>query len=120
MAPVSLGEIADKLSILDIKSRKISDPNAINNVVAEKIELEAVCKSHGVNFGVFLNQLIDINESLWDILQIQRDKEKNGELDEEFINVSLAVYHMNDKRFEVKKKINESLGSYLIEEKYYE
>lgn len=117
--PVSLGEIADKLSVLEVKSKEIKDLIALENVLKEKVALELECKKNNIEFGEHLNELVEINHQLWNTLQNQRDKESNGELDEEFVQISLSVYHINDKRFEVKQKINNLFGSDLVEEKFY-
>lgn len=117
--PVSLGEIADKISILEVKSKYINDSKAIENINREKKALFKACDEAGIDFGVYLEQLITVNEKLWDILQKQRDKELIGELDEEFVQLSIDVYKTNDQRFEVKREINKNFNSTLIEEKYY-
>jgi len=120
LVPISLGEVADKLSILHVKSKKIKNKEALKNIEKELIELSEVCIDYGVDFGEYIDELIDVNDKLWDILQLQRDKESRSELDEEFIRLSLDVYRLNDKRFSIKQQINADLGSSLVEEKYYD
>ena len=120
LVPVSLGEIADKMSILEVKSRKIVDQDALENVLAEKEALTQVCSDHSIDFGKYLDELVSINEKLWDILQQQRDMEIEKRFGDEFADISMRVYKMNDQRFSIKKRINEKFGSSLKEEKQYD
>jgi len=116
---VSIGELFDKIAILEIKSKKICDLNSIKNIEQEKNALMNICKENNIVLDDQFDELIQINEDLWEILQLQRDKESKKELDDEFIRLSLAVYHKNDQRFEIKSRINKSYGSILKEEKFY-
>ena len=117
--PVSIGELLDKISILEIKNKKISDPNRLKNIEKEKDALIGICKENNIALGDQFNRLTQINEELWDILQFQRDKEKKKEFDDEFVRLSSLVYHKNDQRFEIKKEINELYDSDIKEEKHY-
>ena len=117
--PVSIGELLDKISILEIKNKKISDPNRLKNIEKEKDALISICKENNIALGDQFNRLTQINEGLWDILQFQRDKEKKKEFDDEFVRLSSLVYHKNDQRFEIKKEINELYDSDIKEEKHY-
>ena len=120
LVPVSLGEIADKLAVLEVKSRKITCQEALGNVLAEKEALTQVCSDHSVDFGEDLEQLVAINDKLWDILQQQRDMEVEKKFGDEFVDISMRVYKMNDQRFSIKQRINENFGSILKEEKQYD
>ena len=116
---ISIGELFDKIAILEIKSKKICDLNSIKNIEQEKNALMNICKENNIVLDDQFDELIKINEELWEILQLQRDKEKKKEFDSEFVQLSLDVYHKNDQRFEIKKKINKMQNSLLKEEKFY-
>lgn len=117
---VSIGEIVDKLSILDIKIRKITNTDKLVNIEKEYLYLhEIVFADLNVNIDIY-NQLLIINEELWDIEDKIRIKEKNKEFDEEFIDLARLVYVTNDIRYETKSLINLKYGSDFKEEKSYE
>lgn len=115
--PVSIGEVLDKISILEIKSERIDDHNKLNNVRKELAELYCSAAKH--RFPKLELELKAVNESLWDIEDQIRVKEKLAEFDDEFIKLARAVYITNDKRAEIKREINIIAGSMLIEEKSY-
>ena len=116
---VSIGEIVDKLSILQIKTEFIKDEEKLNNV---KKEYEYL---YGIVFNEMKIQqsdffdMVSINKELWRIEDDIRDKERHKEFDDEFIQLARAVYVTNDKRANVKKGINIKYGSLFIEEKSY-
>ncbi|MCX7036095.1 MAG: DUF6165 family protein [Proteobacteria bacterium] len=122
MAPVSPGELIDKLTILDIKSRRITAADKLANV---RIEYEALTRCWAASvFGgadVAADQaaLLAVNERLWEIEDLIRDQERARLFDEEFIRLARAVYIENDQRAAIKKRINQALGSRLVEEKSY-
>lgn len=117
---VSIGEIVDKLSILDIKRRKIKDIDKLVNIEKEYLYLhEIVFGELNVNI-VEYNNLLEINEELWDIEDKIRLKEKSKEFDSNFIELARLVYVTNDIRFEIKNLINHHYGSEFKEEKSYE
>ena len=117
---VSVGEIVDKLSILDIKRQKITDPAKLENIQREYQYLyEIVFSMLTVNIDEY-NQLLLVNEKLWNIEDDIRIKEKNKEFDEDFIRLARLVYVTNDIRFEIKKVINSKYNSNFREEKSYE
>jgi hypothetical protein len=99
---VSVGEVVDRLSILEIKLERIGDPVKLQNVRAEDFEA-----------------LKDVNGRLWEIEDLIRKKERAGQFDREFVELARAVYRENDKRFEIKSRINRMTGSKLVEEKEY-
>ena len=121
--PVSPGEVLDKITILEIKSERMSDPEKVANV---RIEL-ALLQETWAN-AVAVNQVIDdlhdqlkqINEALWEIEDDIRDKERVKEFDQQFIDLARNVYFTNDRRSDVKKQLNLHLGSQIIEEKSYQ
>lgn len=115
--PVSVGEVLDKISILEIKSDRITDGRKLANVRKELVELLAAAQND--RFPDMEAELRTVNEALWDIEDRIRGKEKLGEFDAEFIELARSVYITNDKRAEIKRRINEASGSALTEEKSY-
>ena len=119
---VSIGEIIDKLTILEIKKTNISDSNKLLNINKEfdylvDIVENQLCLSRR---DIFYIDLLDINKKLWDIEDKIRNKERLKSFDEEFIELSRSVYFTNDERSKIKKKINDITGSNFSEEKSYE
>ena len=117
---VSVGEAVDRLSILEIKLEKVKDPAKIENIRAEYDLLRGTMEQAGVSCEdqAFLD-IKAVNERLWDIEDRIRKKERDGEFDDEFIDLARSVYRENDKRFEIKRRINSETGSSLVEEKEY-
>lgn len=117
---VSIGEIVDKLSILQIKTEFIKDEEKLNNVKKEYDYLyDIVFNEMKIEQSDFSDMVL-INQELWKIEDDIRDKERAKEFDDEFIRLARAVYVTNDKRAEVKKVINIKYGSLFIEEKSYQ
>ena len=115
---VSIGEILDKISILEIKKNKIKDREKLKNI---NNEFNTLVESYPTYIDQLeYKDLLKINSLLWDIEDRLHLKEKNKKFDEEFIKLARDVYFTNDKRSVIKKKINIRLGSDLIEEKSYE
>jgi hypothetical protein len=120
-APVSWGELLDKISILEIKQRRISDLTARANVTRELLALREA------GAGVLRDRRIDplrralrsVNETLWDVEDAIRREEAQRRFGPEFIRLARSVYRQNDRRAELKRSINLALGSELIEEKSY-
>jgi hypothetical protein len=120
--PVSPGELLDKITILRIKSKRMTDPSKLANVRAELEALEATWKSSayaGADVGSEVNALLAVNERLWTIEDDIRDKERANAFDEEFVRLARAVYTENDERAAIKRRLNLKLGSSLVEEKSY-
>jgi len=121
--PVSIGEAIDKLTILQIKSERISAKEKLDNINKElRILKSDLDKIDGlwVQIEGLMADLKAVNEELWVIEDDIRVKEFKKEFDEEFIRLARAVYVTNDRRADVKKQINLKLGSELVEEKSYE
>tara|TARA_Y100001963_G_scaffold55644_1_gene77788 strand:+ start:3164 stop:3541 length:378 start_codon:yes stop_codon:yes gene_type:complete len=118
--PVSYGEVADKYTILKIKSLRITDEAKLVNINKEKSLLEEIVFTFDAESMILVEKLFMINVQLWDIEDNIRDKERNKEFDDLFIAYARLVYHTNDRRMEVKGQINERMKSGLIEEKSYE
>ena len=118
-APISIGELFDKLSILQIKRERIEGIQ-LNNIKNEIIELEEVIKNNNLEIDKkFFSDLKKINFCLWEIEDKIRIKDSKNEFDQEFIALAKSVYKENDKRATLKKEINLKYGSFLIEEKTY-
>jgi hypothetical protein len=119
---VSIGEIIDKLTILEIKKTNISDSNKLLNINKEFDYLVDIVENQlGLSRrDIFYIDLLDINKKLWDIEDKIRNKERLKSFDEEFIELSRSVYFTNDERSKIKKKINDITGSNFSEEKSYE
>lgn len=118
---VSIGEIVDKLSILKIKSENITDKVKLDNVVKEYEYLLGVVEND-LNISTesdLYKELLSINKELWVIEDDIRDKERDKLFDDEFISLARSVYFTNDKRADVKKRINIEYGSDFVEEKSY-
>ena len=118
--PISIGELIDKISILEIKKDKLKNLK-LKNILKELSFLREVLEKNSIFIPdeIFL-QLKSINLTLWDIEDKIRIKEKNKEFDNEFIELARSVYLNNDKRSETKKVLNIMLKSEIIEEKSYE
>jgi transcriptional regulator of nitric oxide reductase len=121
--PVSPGEVLDKITILEIKSERMSDPEKVANVKVELALLQKTWADSVVEDSVINDlhaQLKEINEALWEIEDDIRDKERAGEFDERFVELARSVYFTNDRRSKIKKDLNLHLGSEIIEEKSYQ
>ena len=121
--PVSPGEVLDKITILEIKSERMEDPEKVANVRVELGLLQETWAKAVTGDDTIRDlhaQLKEINEALWEIEDDIRDKERLREFDERFIELARAVYFTNDKRSQVKKQLNLHLGSQIIEEKSYQ
>lgn len=117
---VSNGEIVDKVSILKIKMQRISSDRKRSNIKKELDLLYEKMLAIGVTeTSATYQQLLEINQTLWDIEDRIRIKESQKEFDDEFVQLARRVYIENDLRSEVKRRINIETGSLVIEEKEY-
>jgi hypothetical protein len=120
--PLSWGEVIDKITILEIKSEKLTAPAALANVRAELDLLSAVARDRlreDAQLAELGNALRAVNQALWDIEDDIREKEARQEFDAGFIELARAVYRRNDERAAIKRRINDLLGSEIVEEKSY-
>ena len=120
--PVSLGELVDKITILEIKKEKIKDPKKNKNIAFELNLLDEklnpfISSNELLNLK---NELKEVNTQLWKIEDEIRKCEKNNEFQEKFISLARKVYITNDKRFELKNEINNRFSSSVKEVKSYE
>ena len=123
LVPISPGELLDKITILRIKSSRMTDETKLRNVRVELEALEQTWRESGAAIPAVAADeaaLQKVNEELWDIEDRIRDKERAGEFDAVFIELARAVYVTNDERARFKKNINTPLGSRLVEEKSYQ
>lgn len=121
--PVSPGEVLDKITILEIKSERMTDTVKLANVRRELELLQAAWRKavvEDVRVRRIHDELKNINEALWEIEDDIRDKERAREFDQVFIELARSVYVTNDKRANAKKELNLYLGSEIVEEKSYQ
>lgn len=118
---ISLGELVDKLSILYIKEKNLTDVSKLTHVKKEIHILENKLNSLNLS-GIesYLNRLVTINSTLWKIEDDIRDKERAKEFDNKFIELARNVYITNDQRFECKNEINTKYSSAIVEVKSYQ
>lgn len=123
LAEISVGELFDKITILNIKTKKIHDSEKLNNIKKELSFLNHQASSIIIKDQALLNHSIEklqlINEELWDIENNKRECEANKDFGEKFIELSRDVHFKNDIRAKIKKEINLLTDSSVIEEKEY-
>lgn len=122
LAPVSVGEFLDKLTILEIKSEHITEPEKLGNIQQELAAIRAAWQASPyakIGLEPELSRLKAVNRQLWDIEDNIRNKERNNHFDAEFIELARSVYVINDRRAALKKALNLKSGSSLVEEKSY-
>jgi hypothetical protein len=120
--PVSWGELIDKITILEIKRERLTDPAALANVgreLAALTPLAAPVLADDQAARGLKAQLKAVNETLWEIEDRIRGKEAAGAFDAEFVELARSVYKRNDERAALKKQLNLRLASGLVEEKSY-
>lgn len=119
----SPGEFLDKLTILEIKSERMTDAGKLDNVRRELELLRSTWSASPLasrDVSALVAQLREVNEGLWEIEDRIRAKEAARTFDAEFIELARSVYRTNDRRAAIKRELNVTLGSSLIEEKSYE
>jgi hypothetical protein len=119
LIPVSWGELADKISILEIKCARLRVPDAVANAARELLALAAVLATVAETIAVERAALTAVNTRLWEIEDALREKEAAQDFGEAFIALARAVYRENDERARIKAAINRALRSALVEEKQY-
>ena len=119
LAPVSLGELIDKITILEIKQIHMTGIK-LKNVDKELKLLRKILQDENLEIDIdLINNLKEVNNKLWKIEDNIRIKENNQKFDKEFIQLARSVYKENDKRASIKKEINQKYNSELVEEKSY-
>ena len=122
IAPVSVGELIDKITILRIKSARVTDSAKLHNVRHELELLENTqreCVPASAKLEQLTADLQHVNELLWDVEDDIRICERDADFGPKFIDLARSVYRFNDRRCEIKREINLMLGSSLVEEKAY-
>ena len=119
LAPISIGELIDKITILEIKQIYMTGIK-LKNINKEMKLLKNILQDKNLEINIdLIKNLKQINKKLWEIEDNIRIKESNQEFDEEFIKLARSVYIENDKRASIKKEINQRYNSDLVEEKSY-
>jgi hypothetical protein len=123
LAPISVGELYDKIVILEIKAELIADPARRQNVLRELAALDAVRRRDVVvvppELEAVFGELKVVNRRLWDIEDALRQHERDARFDARFVELARGVYRENDHRAALKRRINELTGSEIVEEKSY-
>jgi len=117
-APISLGELYDKISILEIKTERISDAQKLVRIRAELSALREVAALYPADAQLYA-QLKEVNLKLWDVEDAIREEERQKSFGDAFIELARSVYKLNDKRAATKKEINLRSGSAIVEVKSY-
>jgi Family of unknown function (DUF6165) len=121
LVPISVGELMDKITILEIKSERIKNPSQLENILRELEALRAV-RLRDIQRAMLDKlsaELKRVNAKLWDVEDAIRDCEARSDFGEPFIELARMVYQLNDERSRLKKAINLASGSRIIEEKSY-
>ena len=121
-APVSWGELIDKITILELKVENLVEPDSIKNVSNELHLLEeiySICLEYNTKVSSSREKLKSINSKLWHIEDSIREKERKKDFGKDFIELARSVYLTNDLRAQIKREINTLVGSELVEEKSY-
>ena len=119
LAPISIGELIDKITILEIKQIYMTGTK-LKNINKEMKLLKNILQDKNLEINIdLIKNLKKVNKKLWEIEDNIRIKERNQEFDEEFIKLARSVYIENDKRASIKKEINQKYNSDLVEEKSY-
>ena len=119
--PVSVGELVDKITILEIKTKNVKETGKSKNIENELSKLNLIYADlRNEKLDSHYEELKTINKKLWKIEDEIRILEKNKNFGTEFIELARSVYITNDKRYDVKSKINSLYDSNIVEEKLYE
>jgi len=123
LAPISWGDLLDKITILEIKAFKLTNARQLANVRSELEALILVRDQHSPDMSAsapLIAELKAANEALWQMEDEIRDCERLQEFGPRFLGIARAIYRTNDRRAALKRRLNESFGSTLVEEKSYQ
>ena len=123
LAPNSIGELIDKITILEIKSERIDDPAKLGNVTLELGLLRGLLDQARVvdaDLAALSATLKAVNEEIWDFEEVIRERERRQDFGASFVEIARAVHAANDRRAAVKRRINVACGSRIIEEKSHQ
>lgn len=118
-APISWGELIDKITILELKAERVVDATARANVRRELALLRPLEPEPAGPLAELRVRLAGVNARLWDVEDRLREKEAASDFGPEFVELARSVYRCNDERAAIKREINLALGSSLVEEKSY-
>jgi hypothetical protein len=121
-APISVGELIDKITILRIKLEKIADPAQVANIRTEHDHLARIFDDHRIDASIDRadeDVLQAVNRELWEVEDLLREHEARGDFGPAFVELARSVYRLNDKRAAAKRSINRKSGSLIVEEKSY-
>jgi hypothetical protein len=121
-APIAIGELIDKITILEIKRERISDGEKLRNVAAELAMLRDLQGQAGLDtpdMDSYARELKSLNSALWEVEDALRELETRQDFGARFIELARSVYRTNDRRAAVKRRINQAFGSDIVEEKSY-
>jgi uncharacterized coiled-coil protein SlyX len=120
--PIAIGELIDKITILEIKVARFTDATKTLNAHAE-LEMLVERRERAIQATKALNaltvELKEVNEQIWDLEDAIRDCERRADFGPHFINIARSIYRINDRRASVKRRINLTFNSEIIEEKSY-
>jgi len=120
LAPISAGELVDKITILRVKAGRIGDAAKLANVRRELALLEALAaRELPGGLEALATELQSVNAVLWEVEDGKRDCERRGDFGQGFVELARRVYRENDRRAAIKRAINEAVGSEIVEEKSY-
>jgi Family of unknown function (DUF6165) len=122
LAPISVGELIDKITILRIKRERIAAAAARANVereLARLVEIRTRSALDTAEVAALEEQLLEVNERLWDVEDELRGLEQGSNFGTRFVELARSVYRLNDRRSMLKRRINEVTGSAIVEEKSY-
>ena len=117
---ISIGELLDKISILEIKKEVITDKDKLVEIYKELLSLKEICYKNLKDFNQWIEKLKKVNKEIWDAVGEQADTERKKEYDENCIPLSRKVLVNNDLRFRIKDEINKFYGSEIKEQKSYD
>ena len=122
LAPISVGELIDKITILRIKRERIRGASAQANIEREfgrLSEIRSRASLDTADLAALEEELFQVNSKLWNVEDELRALEQNGNFGERFIELARSVYRLNDRRSLIKRQINTATGSAIVEEKSY-
>lgn len=120
LAPISIGELLDKITILQIKVSNTTDQSKLDNINLELQNLLSLVPTLNSEALELCDHLQQINQTIWNLEDHIRDLEKNNDFVSDFIETARKIYKNNDRRAEVKRHINKICNSYIVEEKIYD
>src|ERR1035437_3888094 len=123
LAPISVGELFDKISILEIKLERLDDPAKLSNVRHELSLLEGIVAESGITLTDEIREVLprlkSVNSAIWEAEDQIRNCERRGVFDDGFLSTARSIYRLNDARASAKRELNSLTSSSVVEEKSY-